>query len=76
MVRMGKKYSVIHLFRCSARETENDLPGTRRTGIRRRELVAKNVPTRIIIMIGVPYGEILKVVDAEKADLVINKLKG
>jgi nucleotide-binding universal stress UspA family protein len=40
------------------------------------ELVPKIVQTRIIIMIGVPYEEILKVVDTEKADLVVMSSKG
>jgi nucleotide-binding universal stress UspA family protein len=41
-----------------------------------RELVPKQVPVRTIIMVGVPYEEILKVVDAEKADLVVMSSKG
>ena len=40
------------------------------------EVVPKQVPTRIIIMIGVPYEEILKVVDSEDADLVVMSSKG
>ena len=41
-----------------------------------RELVPKQVPVRIIVMLGVPYEEILKVVDTEKADLVVMSSKG
>ncbi|MFT5701775.1 MAG: nucleotide-binding universal stress UspA family protein [Desulforhopalus sp.] len=40
------------------------------------DLVPKSVSTKPIIMIGVPYEEILKVVDVEKADLVVMSSKG
>ncbi len=41
-----------------------------------RQSVSKNISTRTIIGIGVPFEEILKVVDDEQADLVVISSKG